>query len=536
MRVHPFVTTGVSFAAAVAVTATVALAPPMSPHDVKVASATRVALAADEGLFKALVDGYFYDGDGTEGIFQAFLNRFAGAGSPTSALVNDYFDVAPEYALGQYLQAQGDPTSELSAYLRAYFGQPLAPGQDPATLAAYGPSEAERLFLLTHFTDPEQQRLINLYFDGNLNGPNGGPGAVIQDRLLASTADPVQRQFINDYFNGGPGQVLRTSLLAATADPQQRQLVIDYFGDPNPADPDNPPPFGPAQVIRNQLLARTGDVEQRRLINVYFDGVYNSPNGGPGALIEDLLANATQDPNQKTIIHAYFAGGLKEVLRLLFDPVDSTPAPVVTTPDEEEDDVTTVSLARTVAPKTLAFAKIDPATTDAAPVDDPAPADAGKAAVASVAAVSAPAAAPASNPTPASDPVPVAAAPSAPAAAPVSAPVAPAADPDPAPAASSSTVKDTDPDASSTPAIKSGNKVSPTIILPGGGGSKDGGVNVFGQIADAIAKGIQGAFAPPKKPASAGGSESAGSSGGDSGSSSSGGAGGSSGGSGGGAS
>ena len=51
MRVHPFVTTGVSFAAAVAVTATVALAPPMSPRDVKVASETRVALTADEGLF-----------------------------------------------------------------------------------------------------------------------------------------------------------------------------------------------------------------------------------------------------------------------------------------------------------------------------------------------------------------------------------------------------------------------------------------------------------------------------------------------------
>ena len=59
MAVRPFLTTAVAIAAAATMSVSLALAPPMTPADMKVASDAKVALAADEGLLKALVDGYF---------------------------------------------------------------------------------------------------------------------------------------------------------------------------------------------------------------------------------------------------------------------------------------------------------------------------------------------------------------------------------------------------------------------------------------------------------------------------------------------
>jgi len=246
MAVRPFLTTAVSVATAITVSASLALAPPMSPRDMKVASDAQVALAADEGLIKALVDGYFYDGNGTDGVIQALLLRIAGGYVPATTMINGYFDVKPPEALRQWLVANTDPTNLVALeYINRYFGDPAQPDLPS------GPQEAIRLQLLAHFQDPQQVA------------------------------------FINDYFDNRPPGVIRTQLLVRFLDPQQQEFIKDYFGDP--ADPDRP--FGPPIVIRNQLLARTSD------------------------------------PVQQALINAYFAGGPKEVLRLLLDPVDSTPAP-----------------------------------------------------------------------------------------------------------------------------------------------------------------------------------------------------------------
>jgi hypothetical protein len=421
MAVRPLLTTAVSVAAAVTVTASMALAPPLAPRDVKIVKDTQVALSADEGLIKALIDGYFYDGDGTEGIFQALLNRFAGGDTAATALINDYFDVAPQYALGQYLLANTtDPA--IAEYIKAYFG-----GSDPSV--PFGPPEAERLWLLQHFQDPVQQHVINEYFDG-------GPPAVIEEQLLSRFQDPQQQEFITDYFSGGPPAVIRKQLITRFTDPQQQKTINDYFGDP--ANPDPNGQIGPPAVIRTQLLSRFTDPAQQEFIKEYFGDPNNEGAFGPGIVIRDQLLARTSDPVQQALIAGYFAGGPKEVLRLLFDPVDSTPAPVM------------AFSARAAAPETP-----DPV----APDDSTPAADSGT-------------------------PAPTLAAATAPAPA-----ATPAADPAPAKGSSKIAADSTGGATDVTDAMKDGNKV---IVEPlGSSSSKDGkgggdGFNVFNQLAAAV--------------------------------------------------
>ena len=110
MAVRTFVTAGVAFAAASAVAATVALAPPMSPGDVQVAEGTEVslnALVTDPALAQ-LIDSYF--NSGAAAVVQDLLLGIVGDDGAPADLINGYFDTGLSEVVRQYLVA-ANPTN-----------------------------------------------------------------------------------------------------------------------------------------------------------------------------------------------------------------------------------------------------------------------------------------------------------------------------------------------------------------------------------------------------------------------------------------
>jgi hypothetical protein len=501
MAVRTFVTAGVAFAAASAVAATVAIAPPMSPRDVQVAKSTEVslnALVTDPALAQ-LIDSYF--DSGAAAVVQDLLLGIVGDGAPAD-LINGYFDTGLSEVVRQILVAANPTNAVGNEAINIFFNGDNPFGDldpdDPtvntgvsSNPALFGVSGLVYARLLAAGLAPEQQAVVTDFF-------TGGATQVVLNQLLSRTADPNQRKVITDFFAGGATQVVLNQLLARTSDPQQQQFLNDFFGGgaslvayrqlggdvgtPNTvtADPDDVLPTSTPYLsaffgINNNVLDPEGT---------------GSPglSGAAGVVLQRLLAG-NADSTQQSLIHGFFETGISEVIRqILVEPQ----APPVNT------------LARTFK---VADVQEDPAPVDLTPGDtelnaaanlkpvdsDPAPVIEKKAKIAT-------------EPVQAVQPA-VAAAPVAPAVAsppPVQAPA-------PAAPVVVKTVDEDDTEDSNdvTDAMKTGNKVvvDPILITGANGrGPKagEGSWGVFGQVADAIGKTIAGASAPKTSTGSTG--------------------------------
>lgn len=535
MALRPFVTAGVAFAAAGAVAATVAIAPPMSPGEVRVAQKTeeKLALTAD-----------------------------------TRDLINTFFGQLP-----------GDPDNSGTTGVAGVVQQLLqnANVNDPQALEVIdglfgsGFSEVARIFLTRYGADPVTNAQINIFF-------NQGLSELVRYRLLAFNGDPQQRFFINTLFgqsvnddgganisqNGFSGlaynfivgtglsidqrRIIDTFFNAPTIYNSQAVVAVDENGDPilsDPEDPDSPPVLvgnsnparrgafgvlynqivgtgispdqqatldqlydgGFSEIARVRLVDSTSDPEQKQTINDFFGG------GISQVVRTRLLAGAAGDPNQTNIINEFFDNGISGVVRyLLAGPVPEEEGDPVSPPPDDEEPTATLRVAST-EPK--AEEKTPEVTTQVAARSAKVEAPVQTAPVQE--------AAPASTPAPASTTTSTSGS-SAPAEA-VSAP-APAPAPEPAKSTSSTKTKEAEPAAEETN-VKSGNKVEPEIIIPGGGGGNNGSGSwgILGDIAQAVVNHVTGGGAAGGGTTSGGGTDSGSTGGSGSGSSSSGGSG-----------
>ena len=537
MAIRPFITAGVAFAAAGAVAATVAIAPPMSPGDVKVAKDTDVALNAlvTDPALVPLINAYFNeppDGirTGATGVIQQLLLAASQNDLIGQALINTYF--------------LGGATSIAQVFLTAFNPDPAAREQIN-TFFDGGLSEVARLRLLWATNDPTQRALINRYF-GEFVNDNGGDNIAqngaqgLAWKFLADRGlDPQQRAVLDTFWNaptqynsqavpltravlkrvvvdgkvsyepvldedGVPVRTVYEPVRDANGNPTydaNGNLIlstdlIGFVGNSNPArrgsfgvlyntikgtglSPDQQVALdeywdgGATEVIRNRLVNAAGDPVQKALVETYFDG------GVDEVIRAGLLAFG--DTNSRNLINEFFDNGITGVIRYLLvePPAPEPPAPTaktaaLTAAAEAEDE--------TLDAKTPEDATTD---TDAATLAGKTPAEAAP---------------------------------------------APAAEAAPAPAAKSTTkvkVEESEEGAAEGEAtnVKTGNKVEPVIILPGGansGGARGGGAWGWKGVADRVngfVKGVQKATgnAPAKSDASGGGGDAgAGDGGGDS--------------------
>lgn len=496
MAVRPFIMSGVAFAAAGAVAATVALAPPMSPGEVRVARDTQVnlnALITNPDLVN-LINVYFGE----------LPDDADAAGAPPGFI--GLAGVVHQLLLGANAN---DPDAK--EVLDAYFGSGLA--------------DVVRIYLTRGNTDQVTVDQINTYFGGGLS-------ELVRYRMLLFNGDPTQRAYINTFFgdavnddgsedsaqNGVQGLFYK-GLVNTGLSTEQRQLLDTFFnaptkynsqavdvdgtltGNSNPArrgsfgvlyntiknsglSPDQQATLdqfwdgGTSEVVKQRLLASTGDPTQKLDIETFFDG----------GIFENirwrLLAGANGDQNSIDLTNEYFDNGISGVVRYLL----VGPAPVAPPPEEPPAQET---LLRAASVNSAPAVTADPVETT--PVVDK-----------KLAARVAPAPAPVVADAPKVDAAPVVA-------------DAPKVEAAPAPAAQPAAKTDEKADEKTggttdvTDAMKSGNKVEvDPIILEGGGGgaSKPHGWGMFGQIAEAIGKAISGANAPASSPT--GGTEGAG--------------------------
>lgn len=452
MALRPFVTAGVAFAAAGAVAATVAIAPPMSPGEVKVAQQTQVDLNAN---LTDLINTYFreFPGDpdnaGTihaSGVIQQLLQN-ANVNDPRgTAVIDSYFEAGLSDVVRLLLTRDNvDPISR--DQINLFFNEGL--------------SEVARYRLLMYQADPTLRAQINTFFgdsvnaDGSENIAQVGFQGLFYDALVGTGLSVDQRRLLDTFFNAPTiynSQAVQLldedgnpiPVKDAQGNPIPGQFVL--VGNPNPArrgsfgviynairntglSPDQTETLdqfwdgGVQEVVRQRLLASTGDEGQRDTINQYFDG-------GIDEVIRARLVDGAADERSKDLWNEFFDNGVTGVVRyLLTGPVpevESPPVPPTTPPPVN-------TLVANVEESTTADTQLTATVEETQqPADEPVAPEARK----------------------------VEAAPAAPATAPVE---------------STSAVKQEAVSEEETDAeVKDGNKVEPVIIIPGGGGSSDG--------------------------------------------------------------
>jgi hypothetical protein len=376
----------VAFATAGVVAATVAIAPPMSPGDLKVAADTDVALNAlitDPSLVP-YINTYFNESPrgihtGAVGVAQQLLLQANSNDLIAQALINTYF--------------LGGATSLAQVFLTA-FNPAFA--DEINTYFDGGLSELARLRLIESTNDPTQRAWINRYFgefvndDGSENISQNGAQGVFWKFLADRGLGVDQRQILDTFWNAptaynSQAVPVYKPLLDEEGDPvvdangnpvfEQAKdengnlivdadgnpvLVVDYYlGNSNPArrgsfgvlynsikgtglSPDQQVTLdeywdgGATEVVRNRLINATGDPGQKKLIETYFDG------GIDEVIREGLLANG--DANSRNLTNEFFDNGITGVVRyLLVGPVPA-PAPATTLAakvDESADDAET---------------------------------------------------------------------------------------------------------------------------------------------------------------------------------------------------
>ena len=530
MAVRPFVKASVAFAAAGMIAVTPALAPPLKPHDVQIAMETeaQVKLAAS---LTDLINVYFgvdpYNGvtsvdTDNPGTFGAtgVLYQILAEQSGKNPLVDLYFTGGVTPIIQALLTA--NPNDVIgNALINTFFND--------------GAAGVALLVLGTLLQDPSQQQFLSDFFTGgatqvayrqlggdftnpattstpglstffNINNQYGdvtpagvntgvssnpalfGVSGLTYTSLLGATADPGQRQFINDFYNGGLTQVAQTQLLSRTGDPGQRQVINDFFSG------------GATQVVRTQLLSRTAEGSpQADLINEFFD------NGISGVVRYLLAGPAPEEPEPEDPDDEEGGEGDRVALTAYSRLAAVDTEPETSAPEAGETVVPKVEkpaapLASPTEPKietkieTKAEApkvEVPEAAPVAVEVDSPE--------------VEAPAAPEVVTPKPAAEPVVVKA-------------PEPVAAPEPAPTkpTSSTKVKDEAEDEEAD-TLKSGNKFEPEIIIPGGGGGGkpgEGTWGIFGDIAQAVVNGIANAGKPAAGDTSPGGGADTGGAGG----------------------
>jgi hypothetical protein len=478
MALRPFITAGVAFAAAGAVAATVAIAPPMSPGEVKVAQNTDAKLSADaRDLINTFFGEFPGDGDnsgtvGAAGVVQQLLQN-ANVNDPDALEVIDgLFGSGASEVVRIFLTRYGaDPVTNFQIDL--FFNQGL--------------SELVRYRLMTSGLTQDQAIFVNTLFGGSVNDDGGanvsqnGFSGLAYNFISGTGLSADQQRAVDTFFNRG---VLQT----VPVDPQNPngpvKPVLDPYGFPvyvgtsNPADrgtfgliynalddsglsPDQQQFIddlwagGYSEVVRHRLEQSTADPTQRQTINDFF-------SGGISAVAQRRLVDGAADQRSKDLWNELFNNGFSGVVRyLLVGPVPEEEGAPISPPPAPP--VVTTTLVAEVDEEEAPEEALAPAVTArkaAAPVQAEAP---------------------------------------APAAEPVSAP-APAAAPATAPAESTSSVKEeaAGEEAEDT-GVKDGNKVEPEIIIPGGGGAKNGSGSwgIFGDVAQAVVKHITGGTKAP---------------------------------------
>lgn len=456
MALRPFITAGVAFAAAGAVAATVAIAPPMSPGEVKVAQQTEVDLNAN---LTDLINTYFREFPGNPdnagtihaaGVIQQLLQN-ANVNDPRgTAVIDSYFEEGLSDVVRLLLTRDNvDPISR--DQINLFFNEGL--------------SEVARYRLLMYQADATLRSQINTFFgdsvnaDGSENIAQVGFQGLFYDALAGTGLSVDQRRLLDTFFNAPTiynsqaVQVLDADgnpipIKDAQGNPIPGQFVL--AGNPDPArrgsfgviyntirntglSPDQQATLdqfwdgGVQEVVRQRLLSSTGDQGQKDTINQYFDG-------GIDEVIRVRLVDGAADQRSKDLWNEFFDNGVTGVVRYILTgpvpevespPVPPTTPPVVTTlvADVDESTAADTQLAAAVEESQEPAEQVAP---QARKVE----------------------------------------------AAPVAAPAAPAT----APVESTSAVKQEavseveEEDAE----VKDGNKVEPVIIIPGGGGSSDG--------------------------------------------------------------
>lgn len=564
MALRPFVTAGVAFAAAGAVAATVAIAPPMSPGEVRVAQKTeeKLALTADTrdlintffgqfpgdpdnsgttgvaGVVQQLlqnanvndpqalevIDGLF--GSGFSEVARIFLTRY-GADPVTNAQINIFFNQGlSELVRYRLLAFNGDPQQRF--FINTLFGQSVNNEGDP-NISQNGFSGLAYNFIVGTGLSLDQRRIIDTFW--NAGTPYNSQAVPVFEQAVDEDDNPI---FDED---GNPVYVQATDedgvpIVDANGDPVY--VIAGYTGNSNPArrgafgvlynqivgtgiSPDQQATLdqlydgGFSEIARVRLVDSTSDPEQKQTINDFFGG------GISEVVRTRLLAGATGDPNRTNLINEFFDNGISGVVRyLLVGPVPEEEDSSTTPPNDEEPTAT----LRVASTEPKAEEKTPEVTTQVAARSAKVEAPVQTAPVQE--------AAPASTPAPASTTTSTSGS-SAPAEA-VSAP-APAPAPEPAKSTSSTKTKEAEPAAEETN-VKSGNKVEPEIIIPGGGGGNNGSGSwgILGDIAQAVVNHVTGGGAAGGGTTSGGGTDSGSTGGSGSGSSSSGGGSGSSGG------
>jgi hypothetical protein len=311
----------------------------------------------------------------------------------------------------------------------------------------------------------------------------GGLAQVLLHQLTSRTTDPDQLQILNDFFEGGVFQSEAHRFLQLFQDPQQQQFIRDFVTG------------GLVQVVRNRLLDATTDPQMRQAIINFFPDEVTDYRGGPLTVLQRrLIAAAKGNTTVIALVNAVFDNPVVTFVRHVIGG-----GPIIGTPLDELPD--------------------PPATSLAAPDEDtasktPTPAVVEKTAVASASARRA-------TPEPAAVPAEATTPPAEPAASSAALESSPAETTEPAAAATTSSdasksKTDAKPEAGPhapdvadvsdvSDAIKTGNKVEPTTTPSATRPKPGGGLGIFGQVAEGIAKTLAGGDAAATAPAAAGG-------------------------------
>jgi hypothetical protein len=351
MALRAYLKAGVAFATAGVVAAVPAIAPPLSPHDLKVARDTEVALTAND--YVSIVNTFFGKLPGStdapglwgiSGVAHQYAKEIAGPVQANQDLVDGFFASGVSEVVRQYLIASTVPNSPQAELINGFFSG--------------GITEVAHLLTLANTTDPTLVPYINAFYDQEQpNAALKGIPGVIFLRLMASDLTPEQKSVVNDFFQGGATQVVWNQLLARTSDPQQVDTINDFFTG------------GVTEVVRRQLLSRTTDPNQYADIDAFFPNSYTGYGGGISENVRIRLLAATTDPVQKDLINGFFDEGISEVVRYLL--VGAAPVP-------EPEPFAPTTLARFSAPAEAPAAATDPldATPAAAVASVPAAAPA----------------------------------------------------------------------------------------------------------------------------------------------------------------
>lgn len=497
MALRPFLMASVAFAAAGAVAATVAIAPPMSPGDVQVVKSTEVTLNAD---LRDLINTYFreFPGDpdnpGTIhafGVLQQLLQNATVNDSRATEVIDSYFEEGLSDVI-RLLLTRDNPSPESVALIDAYFNDGLA--------------DAVRV-QLGLFATPEQREWIDTYFgdpdhvndDGSTNVSQNGASGVVWKALADLGLSPGFREYLDTFFNAqtefnrhaAPGEV---PVLRTTASGQIVPALDDegnpLMSDKQPAlDGDGNPTFDANgnQIFTNLDNPLVGNSNPARrgtwgvIYNVVDDAVDDGPaqdvldafwDGGISEVVKVVLIALSPDPFADKLIADYFDDGIDKVVQTLLTegtPQDSSYHQLV---DEYFDNGVTGVVRYLLTgpvpeeegppvPPATTMLRVDSAAEEGASLEVNTPQD--KDAAGEVTTLDKKVAAPV---------------------APVVAPVLEAA----------TQVKDEQPEEDEVTNVKTGNKVEPIIIVPGGATrSRGGGAWGWDGLADRVNGFVKGA-------------------------------------------